>query len=157
MVDGFQLGGSRASLIVDLIAIALVALVPALFIGAGFAKRGRYLVHRRLQSSVVAILFAAVAAFEWEMRFYGWRDRAIASPYYPVVVNRLLAFHLAFSVTTAIVLVATLILALVSFPNPPAPNAHSRVHRSLGWAAVFGLAGTAATGWVFYYAAFVAR
>jgi len=50
----------------------------------------------------------------------------------------------------------TLTLALKRFPSPPAPAAHSRLHKMLGWMSTVDLVLTSFTGLMFYYMAFVA-
>ena len=46
--------------------------------------------------------------------------------------------------------------ALRRFPVPPEPSAHSAWHRRFGKLAALDMLGTAITGWIFYWMAFVA-
>jgi uncharacterized membrane protein YozB (DUF420 family) len=67
-----------------------------------------------------------------------------------------LIVHLCFAIPTAFVWVYTIAMALRKFDHPPRPNAYSAKHRFWGWLATFEMAGTAITGWIFYYLAFIA-
>jgi hypothetical protein len=63
--------------------------------------------------------------------------------------------HLFFAVTTVVLWPAVIFLALRSFPNPPRPALHSRIHVLLARLAAVDMMLTAVTGWVFYWLAFV--
>ena len=159
-IDGFL--GTRASLMLDVVAIAMVALLPVL--GASIylvAYRRQYALHKTLQLILGTGLLVIVALFEYDMRVAGWRHRAEASPYAGADgaidwVAVALVIHLCFAVTAAILWIVVIGRALFNFPSPPVPSAHSAWHRRFGFAAAIDMVGTAVTGWVFYYLAFVA-
>jgi uncharacterized membrane protein YozB (DUF420 family) len=159
-MDGFL--GTRASLMLDVVALAMIVLLPVLGFSIYLVKvRKQYLWHKRIQLMLGAVLLLTVAAFEAEMRIHGWRDRAAPSPYMghdgsTDWVSRALAVHLFFSVTSAVLWVAVIFRALRNFPKPPQPGAHSAWHRRFGWLAAIDLTCTAVTGWIFYWLAFVA-
>jgi len=160
-IDGFL--GTRASFVLDLVVSGMVAFLPLLALSVWLVKyRRRYALHKKLQITLAALLFVAVAAFEFEMRTSGWQDRARASPYFsadwrqsPVMIS--LGIHLCFAVSTALLWLAVTIRALRNFPDPPQPNAHSRWHLFWGKMAAIDMFCTAITGWIFYWLAFVAR
>ena len=52
--------------------------------------------------------------------------------------------------------IAESMLRRLRFPRPVIPGAHSRLHKTLGWASAADLTLTSVTGLWFYYAAFVA-
>src|SRR5690606_8008188 len=101
-------------------------------------------------------LMLTVTLFEIEVRVIGWRQYASSSRYYDTWLFPWLSVHLLFAVTTFVLWIVTLTLALRRMPSVPAPSAHSALHRKLGKATVIGTLCTSVTGWVFYYMAFVA-
>jgi putative membrane protein len=159
-LDGFL--GTRASLMLDVVFLAMFAVVPVLALSIRQVKsRLNYQLHRTIQLALGLVLLVAVTAFEVDMRFFtDWEARAVGSPYYqpegwsPVWIS--LAIHLLFAIPTLLIWVAVILLALRRFPKPPVPSDHSNTHRRLGWLATIGMTLTSATGWVFYWLAFVA-
>jgi len=158
--DGFL--GTRATFMLDVVVLAMVALLPALGFSIYLAKyRHRYAWHKRVQLLLGGVLLVTVAVFELDIRLHGWRDRAAASPYsgsdgsFDWVLASL-AIHLCFAVSAAILWLLVIVRGLRSFSNPPAPGAHSAWHKRYGMLAAVDMAMTAITGWIFYYLAFVA-
>jgi len=159
-IDGFL--GTRATFMLDFVALALLALLPLLGWSIYLVKyRRRYVLHKWIQVALGFILLVTVGMFEADMRINGWRHLAAASPYGShegsidwIVVA--LGIHLCFAITTAVLWILVTVQGLRHFPNPPAPNAHSHWHRRYGQLAAYDLLCTAITGWIFYYMAFVA-
>ncbi len=154
-MDGI-IPGSRGSLMLDVVAIAMIAILPILLFAIRAAKTKRYLTHKKVMIGLSSLLLIAVIAFEIEMRLVGWRHLAEPSPYFETIVPWSLGIHLLFSVTAAVSLLVTVFLAIKHFPSPPAPSAHSLIHRTMGRVSAISLAMTAITGWIFYWLAFVA-
>ena len=150
----------RGSLMLDLVFLAMFAVVPALGVSIYLVKQGKYQLHKQLQIVLGSVLLIAVLAFEIDSRLNGWKHLAEPSPYWtktgsnPVWIA--LTIHLCFAIPTFLLWVVTIVLALRKFPSPPRPNAHSPLHKKLGWLAAGGMTMTAVTGWIFYYLAFVA-
>ncbi|MGL4463538.1 MAG: DUF420 domain-containing protein [Planctomycetia bacterium] len=156
MLPGF-LPYSRATFVLDFVAVALVAIVPALLYSIHLSKiRRRFGAHKNTQIVLAAILAAAVVLFEVDIRLNGWRHLAEPSPYYGAPLETMLWIHLTFAVTTPVLWIVTIVYALRRFSTPAAPGPHSSLHKTLGWASTADMIATAATGWVFYYMAFVA-
>jgi hypothetical protein len=91
--------------------------------------------------------------------FTDWQELAAPSPFYASPVNWVklaLGVHLCFAVPTAFLWAYVVWHAVAKIPDPPRPSPHSAHHKRFGWFAAWGMAGTAATGWIFYYLAFVA-
>ena len=158
-IDGFL--GTRASLAIDAVSLAMVVVLPALAANIYLARyRKAYVLHKRWQLVLTAVLLVAVSIFEIDMRVNGWRERAAPSPYYhgdgSGLAEQALGVHLFFAVSTAVLWVVVVAQALVKFPRPAAPGLHSRSQRRWGWIAAVDLACTAVTGWVFYWLAFAA-
>ena len=164
-VNGFLnylLPTSRASLLLDLVYVSMLAVVPAMWWSIYLVRRRRqYRWHKRIQLGLGVALLIVVALFAVDMRVNGWRERALASPYLsanggPSWVDLALRLHLAFAVTTVALWITVIIQAVRHFPSPPLPNEHSSWHRSFGSLAAYDLTLTALTGWLFYWLAFVA-
>jgi putative membrane protein len=178
-IDGFL--GTRASITLDLVFVAMLAVVPVMAWSIWLVKRRqRWQLHKQIQLGVTAVLGIAIVLFEIDMRFVsGWRARATPSPYYASVehagpawtwlcltlcgmdrvpgwVFRGLAIHLVFAVSTTVLWAWTAWGALRRFPKPPAPNEYGASHRFWGCLAAADMVMTAVTGWTFYWLAFVA-
>jgi putative membrane protein len=159
-IDGFL--GTRASLMLDVVALAMVVLLPALTWSVYLVKyRQKYQLHKRIQLTLAAVLLVTVGLFEIDVRLGGWRHRADASPFASPHsatdwVWVALAIHLCFAVTAALLWIVVIARALRQFPNPPMPGPHSAWHRRFGMAAAIDMGCTAVTGLIFYYLAFVA-
>ena len=159
-IDGFL--GTRASFMLDVVFLAMLAIVPVLCWSVYLVRyRRNYALHKRVQLVTGLILLVAVVAFEVDVRFLSdWEVRAALSPYYQSsgwsTVWTALSIHLLFAVPTPLIWAVVIIRALKQFPNPPEPTGHGQTHRRWGYLAVVGMILTAITGWVFYYLAFVA-
>ncbi len=159
MFSGFL--GTRATLMFDLVVVAMAVILPLLGLSILCVQRGLYSLHRGMQISLATVLLVAVMAFEVDVRLSqgtptDWRNLAASSPYYPAGVLWALGIHLCFSVTTPLLWGVVIIRAWRNFPEGPQPGQHSPSHRFWGWLASAGMVLTAVTGWIFYYLAFVA-
>ena len=158
-VDGFL--GTRGSLMLDLVFLAMFAVVPVLGWSILLARQCRYGLHKRVQVTLGIVLLLAVVAFELEMRLVGWKERAAPSPYWKGdawrdPIHYSLMVHLFFAIPTTVLWLAVIIRGLRSFPTPPVPGEHSRSHRFWAPLAALEMLMTAVTGWVFYWLAFMA-
>ena len=159
-IDGFL--GTRASLMLDVVFLAMFAVIPAMAVSVHLVKHhGKFTLHKRIQVTLGIILLVTVTAFEVDMRINGWRPRAEASPHYAEGwtegwVNPLLAIHLVFAISTTFLWIFVIVQALRKFPNPPAPCAYGPTHKRWARLAAADMTMTALTGWTFYYLAFVA-
>ena len=156
--------GTRGSLMLDLVVVAMAAILPVLAYSIYLVRyQRRYELHKRIQLVLAFLLLVTVLLFEADMRINGWRDRAVDSPYYaseqggvsPVFAA--LYVHLVFATTSAVLWTVVTIRAWRRFSRPPRPGEHSRSHRLWGRIAALDMAGTAITGWIFYWLAFVAK
>lgn len=161
-IGGF-IPGSRGSLMLDVVFAAMFVVVPVLAASVFLVKyRRQYALHKKLQLVMAAVLLAAVLLFEIDIRVNGWEERAAPSPYFnadhkwscPAGIS--LIVHLSFAVPTLVLWVIVVAAALRNFSRPPKPGPHSRWHARWGMVAVVGMVMTAATGWLFYWLAFVA-
>ena len=157
--------GYQTTFMLDFVVCALVLIVPLLLWSLWLVKfRRRYVVHKRLQITLGIVLLIAVTAFEVDVQMVhgGWEKIVARQELSPEVlttkindVRPWLLVHLMFAVTTPLLWIVTITLALLRFENPPAPGPHSRLHRILGWASTIDLTLTSVTGLLFYYVAFV--
>ena len=160
-VDGFL--GTRASVMLDVVFVAMFLVVPALGWSIAQARYGRNLeTHRKAQLLLGGVLLVAVAAFEVDMQLLTeWELRAEPSPHFTSAakwncpVGVALLVHLLFAVPTAVLWVYVLAGAWRRFPRPAAPADYSAHHKWWGRVAAGAMLMTALTGWVFYVMAFV--
>jgi putative membrane protein len=156
-INGFL--GTRASIMLDVVFVALIAVLPVLAWSIWLVKRRKnYALHKRVQLLLSAVLLITVVAFEIDMRWIsGWRERAHPSRFWESgAVMKSLYVHLIFSVTTAAIWFYVVVAAISKFPKPPAPSPHSARHKWWAWIAAFDLTMTAMTVWIFYWMAFIA-
>jgi uncharacterized membrane protein YozB (DUF420 family) len=154
-MDGFL--GTRAPLILDVLCLAMLAVVAVLAWSVYQVKyRRRYSLHKWTQVALGVVLLAVVILFEIDIRLHGWEERAAGQlgGHAPPAAVIALYVHLVFAVSTVILWPVTIFLALQNFPNPPRPAEHSRVHVPLARTAAMDMVLTAITGWVFYWVAF---
>ena len=152
---------SRASLMLDVVFLAMMLVVPVLIWSILQVRARRFQLHKYTQLTLGSVLLLAVIAFEVDMRFFtDWEQLAKASPYYKEgtwdLVWISLTIHLCFAIPATLLWITVITLGLRNFPVPPEPGKHSPVHRKLGYSAAATMIGTAVTGWIFYILAFVA-
>lgn len=145
---------TRASTMLDLVFLAMFAVLPVLAWSIYQVRvRRRYLLHKRTQLTLAAVLLLTVGAFEVDMRLHGWRQYVGNQP--SSRVDAALWIHLVFAVTTFFLWVGVVVHALRTIPNPPGPSPSSRRHVLLGRLAATDMLLTAVSGWAFYLLAFV--
>jgi len=154
--DGFL--GTRASIMLDVVCAGMVVVVAVMTWSIRQVRyHHRYVLHRRVQLGLAALLLVVISAFEIDVRLHGWQERAAGEigGQASFEVLTVLTVHLCFAVTTVVLWIMVLILAWRRFPNPPAPNSHSAFHRRWARVAAWDMVLTAVSGWVFYVMAFV--
>ncbi|HQX49091.1 MAG TPA: DUF420 domain-containing protein, partial [Planctomycetaceae bacterium] len=157
--------GYPTTFMLDFVVCALALVVPLLVWSLWLVKfRRQYALHKRLQISLGIILFLAVTAFEVDVQMVhgGWENIVAKQQLSPEAlaekisaVRPWLLVHLIFAVTTPLLWIATLVLALRRFASPPVPGKHSWLHKTLGWASAIDITLTSVTGLLFYYVAFM--
>ena len=154
--DGFL--GTRASLMLDVVCLGMVVVVVVLGWSIWLVRQRRnYQLHKRVQLALAGFLLVVLTAFETDVRLHGWQERAAGEVGGKAssAVLAVLSIHLFFAVTTVVLWIVVITLALRKFSVPPVPNEHSPFH--LRWArlAAWDMVLTAVTGWGFYVMAFV--
>lgn len=153
-IDGFL--GTNASLMLDVVFVAMFLVVPVLLYSIKLAKRGNYQLHKQIQIATATVLLAAVIAFEIDMRFFtDWELRADPNGEGLTAAWIALGIHLCFAIPTPILWIVIISKALKHFPNPPIPNEHSAAHKKRARIGAYGMILTSITGWIFYYVAFI--
>ncbi len=147
----------------DFVFLAMFLVLAVMAVSIYLAKyRRQYELHKRLQVVLAAVLLVTVVAFEVDLHFItqDWEALAEPSPYFLAghwcAVWVALVVHLCVAIPTPLLWVFVIVRALRQFPRPAAPGAHSRQHVFWARLAAVGMFLTAATGWVFYWLAFVA-
>lgn len=155
-INGFL--GTRASIMLDVVFLAMFAVIPAMGLSIYLVKfRRLYALHKWIQLALGIVLLIAVTAFEADMQFIsGWRERAKPSPHFEGAVFYSLYVHLVFAVSTTVLWVFVIVQALRKIPVPPGPSEYSPRHSFWAWMAAADMTLTAITGWIFYWLAFVA-
>ena len=163
LANGFL--GYQTTFMLDFVVCALALIVPVLLWSLWLVKfRRRYLAHKRLQIALGIVLLLAVTAFEVDVQMVhgGWENIVAKQPLSPDArtakintVKPWLLVHLVFAISTPLLWIVTITLALRRFQNPPVPGTHSRLHKTLGWASTIDITLTSVTGLLFYYVAFV--
>jgi len=155
--------GTRASVMVDVVVVAMIGVLVVMTWSIFQVKyRRRFLLHKRLQLTLGVTLAFVLLFFEIDLRLMSpWRERALLSPYYHEAwfvgaVSWSLVVHLVFAVSTALLWVFVIVLALRRFPVPPEPTDYSRQHIFWARLAAIDMVLTTLSGWVFYWLAFVA-
>lgn len=161
--SGFM--GYPTTFMLDFVVCALVLIVPLLLFSLWLVKvRKNYAGHMKLQLTLGVVLLVAVTAFEVDVQLMhgGW-ENIVAQQQLPETefaakisaVRPWLQVHLVFAITTPVLWIVTIVLALKRFGKNPQPGSHSRVHSLLGWASTIDITLTSVTGLLFYYMAFV--
>lgn len=161
-IDGFL--GTRASVMLDVVVLAMLLVLPLLAVSIFLVKRRQYRLHKWLQLGLASVLLVTVLAFEVDMQWLTkWELRAVESPYFELerkwtsTVGISLLVHLMFAVPTLVLWIYVVVQALRKFDWEPRPGPHSHSHSKWGWLAAVGMLMTAVTGWIFYALAFVAE
>ncbi len=160
-IDGFL--GTRGSLMLDVVFLAMFLVVPAMGVSIYLVKfQRKFDLHKKIQLALGSILLIAVVCFEVDMQLLtDWELRAEPSPYFttkakwscPVGISMIV--HLFFAVPTAVLWVFVIFQALRKFSKPVVPNDYSAKHIFWARLAAFEMFMTAVTGWIFYVLAFV--
>ncbi len=157
--------GYPTTFMLDFVVCALVLIVPLLLFSLWLVKFKRnFGGHMKLQLALGVVLLVAVTAFEVDVQMVhgGWENIVAQQQLSPellaekiAAVRPWLLVHLLFAVTTPVLWIVTIVLALKRFGSTPQPGPHSRVHSLLGWASTVDITLTSVTGLLFYYMAFV--
>ncbi len=126
--------GTRGDLLMDIVIVALVAVVPIVFYNWRLARTGRYPLHKTMQISLAVLLGAVVGLFEYNLRLQGGIFEATAASSYAGTgtLNFWIYLHTFFAITTIFIWIGLIAVSLRRFPNPPVPGAFSGRHRFWG-------------------------
>ena len=142
----------------DVVCLGMIVVVGIMWWSIRLAQVQRnYQLHKRVQLVLAGLLLVVLGAFETDVRLNGWQARAAGElgGEASTAVLAVLSVHLFFAVTTVVLWIVVITLALKRFPNPPQPSDHSGFHRRWAKIAAWDMVLTTVTGWVFYVMAFV--
>lgn len=158
--------GYQTTFMLDFVVCALILIVPLLLWSLWLVKvKKNFRAHMRMQLALGIILLVAVSAFEIDVQMVhgGWENIVGQQNLAPdalaakiSAVRPWLLVHLVFAVTTPLLWIVTIVLALKRFGTNPIPGAHSKAHATLGWLSTIDITLTSVTGLAFYYVAFMA-
>lgn len=158
--------GYQTTFMLDFVVCALILIVPLLLLSLWLVKvKKNFKAHMRMQLTLGIILLVAVSAFEIDVQMVhgGWENivaqQNLAPEAYAAKISSVrpwLLVHLVFAITTPVLWIVTIALALKRFGTNPVPGAHSKAHSMLGWLSTVDITMTSVTGLAFYYVAFVA-
>ena len=126
--------GTRADLLMDVVILALIAVVPIVLYNWNLARRARYTRHKTLQVGLALLLAGVVGLFEINLRMQGGifaatRDSGYAGT---PTLNFWIYLHTFFAVTTLLVWAVLIVASLRRFPSPPEPGPFSHTHKRWG-------------------------
>jgi len=155
-MQGF-IPGSRGSFMLDVLFLSMFVILGILIWSVRLVRRRRnFEAHRKIQLGLTGLLFVAIVGFELEIRLVGWRQLAEVSPYYGPLLFTILGVHIFFALSTIGTWIMAMRVAWLHLPRPAAPGLGSFNHKRFGHISLWAMGLTAATGWVFYYMAFIA-
>lgn len=138
--------GTRADLLMDIVIVALVAVVPIVLYNWQLARTRRWGRHKAMQITLAVLLGLVVALFEYNLRLQGGIFEATRASSYAgtPTLDFWIWFHTFFAITTLFIWAGLIVASLRRFPVPPAPGPFSATHRRWGrigmvWMLVTGL------------------
>lgn len=148
--------GTRADLLMDIVIIALVAVVPIVLWNWQLARSGRWQQHKRMQIGLAVLLALVVGLFEYNLRLQGGIFEATRASSYAgtATLNFWIWFHTFFAITTLLVWIGLITASLRRFPNPPVPGAFSPRHRFWGRIGMVWMLATGVTSLPVYWYGF---
>ncbi|PCJ62828.1 MAG: DUF420 domain-containing protein [Planctomycetota bacterium] len=151
----------QATFMLDLVVVALLAVVPILVYGVILARLKKYALHARVMTGLGIVVLVVVVLFEVDMRLHGsikqimidaGREDAYTSGFFT-----LLCIHIFFSVSTCAIWFWTIYKAIKKFGlKNTQPNEYSSTHKKLAILAIIDIVCVAVTGLMVYYFAFIA-
>ena len=142
--------GTNAPFMMDVVVVSLVLVVPLLGFSIAQAKRGAFLLHRRLQMVLSILLTIAVLLFELEMRLAGGIKSLIDASRYTLTFRCFLWFHIFLAVATLIFWAITFYHANKNFDGTKMLASYRLKHRKLGLYSSIFLVLTSITGLAVY-------
>lgn len=126
--------GTRGDLLMDIVIVALVAVVPIVLYNWHLARSQRYAEHKRMQIGLAVLLGVVVGLFEFNLRLQGGIFEATRASRYAgtATLNFWIWFHTLFAITTIFIWAGLIVVSLRRFPNPPTPGVFSATHRRWG-------------------------
>ena len=148
--------GTRADLLMDIVIVALVAVVPIVLYNWRLARTKQFSRHKAMQIALIIVLGAVVGVFEYDLSSQGgiFKATAASSLAGTPTLNFWIRFHSFFAESTVLIWLVLITVSLIKFPKPPAPNAFSGIHRFWGRIGMVWMLATGITAIPVYYFGF---
>lgn len=149
--------GTRADWLMDVVIVSLVIIIPVILFSWFRVRNFDYRLHKGIQVWLTATLTVVVLLFELDLRLSGgMAELTKASRFFNTLVLDLSTYiHLFFSVTTAIIWIALVLVSLRRFAKPPAPKkGFSGAHKFWGKLGMIWMIMTGVTGLELYIVGF---
>ena len=149
--------GTRADLLMDIVIVALLAVVPIVIYNWRLARNRRYARHKNLQIALAALLAVVVGLFEYNLRLQGGIFVATSASGYAgtATLNFWIYLHTFFAITTIFIWLGLIAASVRRFPNPPVPGEFSAAHRRWGRMGMIWMLVTGVTSLPVYIYGFV--
>ncbi|PCJ58985.1 MAG: hypothetical protein COA79_11540 [Planctomycetota bacterium] len=157
-MDGFL--PYKATFMLDMVVLALLAVVPILLYGIWLAKKKEYSSHAKVMTSLGLIVLFVVILFELSMIYHGGIEKIMenAERSHAHTNNFLILkyIHIFFSTSTCFIWFLTIYQAIKRFGiKDPKPNDYSKRHKTLAIIGILDIFCVAITGLLVYYFAFI--
>ncbi|MCO4770560.1 MAG: hypothetical protein KDA24_11070 [Deltaproteobacteria bacterium] len=154
MPPGFL--GTNADLLMDIVLVSFAVILPLLVISWRQARAKDYAGHKRTQVGLGIGLAIVVAIFEADLSLSGGIFVLTEASAYAgtTVLKSWIYGHTVVAILTSLVWAVLIILSLVKFESPPAPNAFSGVHMLLGRTGMILMMATGLSAFPLYYYGF---
>lgn len=147
---------AKAPLTMKIILFVLPVLLFIQFFSVVAVKIHRYSLHRFLQMAISLVMGVWLIFFELDVRIIGWRSYAQHSPFYDSWLFPALMLHVCFAIPFVLMWFSTLYGALKNFKKSAMSPKYSMMHKRMGTGSLLAFLGTAVSGVLFYWLAFVA-
>ncbi|MHA3770988.1 hypothetical protein ACXR0O_05555 [Verrucomicrobiota bacterium sgz303538] len=148
---------SRADLIVNGCYLVTLLAAPAATYTVMLARQGRFELHKRLQTLLLAICYAAVLVLEIRIRVAGGSGALMQGSVYTGsgLLRTVATAHIAGAVVTYAIWGWLLFVSHRAFRRT-LPGTFSKSHKRWGWSVLLGLWFTAVSATAVYWMVFVA-
>ncbi len=146
----------NTDILIDVVNFSFIVIVPTLIYSWTKVRRGEYLLHKKVQLTLFAVLFVAVILFEIDLRQRGGIFEMVKDSQFSdtMMLNGLIWFHMFVSITTSIIWTGLIAMSLWKFASPPVPNSFSGAHKLFGRIGMIDMILTGVTGVMLYFLGF---
>lgn len=150
--------GTRADMLIDIVTLSFIVILPLLIFSWWLARSQKnYAAHKKTQLILGISLGIVVAIFEYDLSQSGGIFELTKGGIYEgtAILNWTIYIHTFFAVAATIIWVGLILVSLVKFDKPPAPNSFSKTHRIFGRAGMVAMIMAGLTSPPLYYFGFM--